>query len=100
MAGPFLAHWEVAKIDGDHFIGIVQDIEMNWHAAIGTKGKRWPDPPYPPDVDKERAKGLAYVYYQSTALAAEPHFKLPQYEKLDWQKEPTPIWVPFHLNRN
>jgi len=99
MGSLFKNTWEVARIDADHFIGVVEDVEMNWHAVMGTQGKRWPDPPYPPVGDKEQAKQLALIYYETTALQGEPGYSLPPHEQLRWAEEPVPLWVTVHLNQ-
>ena len=100
MGSLYRQTWEVARIDADHFIGVVEDIEMKWHAVMGTKGNRWPDPPYIPVNDKEQAKQLALIYYETTALHEEPGFSLRSGTQLRWAEEPLSIWVPFHLSRN
>ena len=92
---PFLNAHKVARIEDDHALLVVQDIEMNFHSVAAAPGKRLPDPPLPSTADEQEAKARAYEVlkdYVGDSLT------LPSFESLVWEEHSElPLWVPIHL---
>ncbi len=88
--------WRFAEFAEGYGIGIVEDVEGNWHGVLWVPGR--PLPPVDPS-DEQGARFYAYEAMRQHLEQSRDDTPLPALDTLEWREEPTPLWVVELISR-